>query len=332
MAELRRTLGRMAAALLVACCCLGGNVAAAHELATAKLSLVDEGARGYRLTAKLAAGMAVTEPVVPASCVIADAARRPALGSAQIHEWLVDCAGAVPLETDSIALALGVEDALIVTRSRDGVENTFQLRAEAGQIVLPIASSLAQGQGMLELAERQVRLGIEHILSGADHLALLVCLCLVASGWGLVRLVTGFTIGHSLTLALATLGWVNLPGPLIEAWIALSIAFLARQVMLGDRSSAPGFWLVVGFGLLHGLGFAGALADLGLPRDALIMALLGFNLGVEIGQLLFVGALVLGGALWRTQMTLPPLRRPAAMALGAAAMYWTIERVVQFSV
>jgi hypothetical protein len=332
MAERRRAVGAL---LLAACWLVPGLLPAptvAHELATARLSFVDEGAGAYRLTAKTGPAVVVDAPDVPDACAIVDAARRPAVGALQIHEWLIDCGGAAPADDAAIGLALGVEDALVVTRNQDGVEHSFQLRSQAGRIVLPIAASLAEGQGLLELAGRQLDLGVAHILSGADHLALLVCLCLVASGWGLVRLVTGFTIGHSLTLALATLGWVNLPGLLIEAWIALSIAFLARQVLLGDRSPVPGFWLVVGFGLLHGLGFAGALADLGLPTGALVVALLGFNLGVEIGQLLFVGVLVMAlHALGRLQVGLSPVRRTAGFALGAAAVFWTIERVVQFA-
>lgn len=333
MAELRCVIA--SALLLVACWVAVGLQAApatAHELATAKLSFVDEGARGYRLTATVGPAAVVDVPDLGEACEIADAARRSAPGSRQIHEWLIDCDDAASTTDAAIGLALGVDDALVVTRNRDGIEHTFQLSGRDGRIILPIGASFAAGQGRLDLAWRQIELGIAHILSGVDHLALLVCLCLVASGWGLVQLVTGFTIGHSLTLALATLGWVTVPGQLIEAWIALSIVFFARQAYLGGEK-AHGFWLVVGFGLLHGLGFAGALAELSLPQNDLLTALLAFNIGVEIGQLVLVTFVVaLLHALRSLRVSVPSLVRCAAFGLGSLAVFWTLERVIAFGV
>ena len=230
--------------LFAVCSLLLGLPALAHELATARLGLVEEGAGAYRLTAKLGAGtpVAVT-PDLPAGCAFVDTARRPTPGGLQVHEWRLTCADRVA--DGEIGLPLGVEDATVVTRNRAGTEHTFQMRAQDGRIVLSLAASLAEGQSALDLARRQVELGIGHILSGFDHLALLLCLCLVASGWTLVRLITGFTVGHSLTLALATLGWVSFPAPLIEALIALSIAFLAPRgidsgALFGARVLAGG--------------------------------------------------------------------------------------------
>ena len=141
-------------------------------------------------------------------------------------------------------------------------------------------------------------LGIEHILSGFDHLLFVLALVLLVHGKRrLLLTVTAFTAAHSLTLAGATLGWVRLPGPPVEASIALSIVFVASEIVHA-RQGRPGMtarypWVVAfSFGLLHGFGFAGALAEVGLPQSSIPIALLFFNVGVELGQLLFVGAVL----------------------------------------
>jgi hydrogenase/urease accessory protein HupE len=182
-------------------------------------------------------------------------------------------------------------------------------------------------------------LGVEHILGGIDHLLFVLALLLVVRGGRrIVATVTAFTAAHSLTLAAATLGWVHVPGPPVEATIALSIVFVAAEVVRGLRGR-PGLaaraarapWLVAfAFGLLHGLGFAGALAEVGLPQKAIPVALLTFNIGVETGQLLFVGA-VLAGA-WAAKRLVPRLpawsRYAPAYAIGGTATFWTIQRTV----
>lgn len=171
-------------------------------------------------------------------------------------------------------------------------------------------------------------MGTEHILLGVDHLAFVVGLCLIARGRRLLILISGFTLGHSLTLALATLGWVRIPSLPVEACIALSIAFVARQAMLPDARQAHGFWLVAAFGLLHGLGFAGALAETGIDQQQLIPALISFNLGVELGQLLFVGIVLI---LIRVARYLPTeialAKQAVAFGLGSLAFFWTWERL-----
>lgn len=192
--------------------------------------------------------------------------------------------------------------------------------------------------GTLEVAKTYTLLGIEHILVGFDHLLfVLALLFLVHGGKRIVVTITAFTVAHSITLAAATLGVVNLPGPPVEATIALSIVFLAREMAMALRGRA-GFtqrypWLVAFvFGLLHGLGFAGVLAEIGLPQHAIPIALLCFNIGVEIGQLLFVGAaLALFVALrrWLDRM-LVTLRWLPPYAIGGVASYWLVARVAAF--
>jgi hypothetical protein len=187
----------------------------------------------------------------------------------------------------------------------------------------------------LDLADTYVNLGIDHILRGIDHLLFVLGLIwLVRGGWMLVRTITAFTIGHSLSLAAATFGWVGVPERPLNAAIALSIVFVGVEIVKLQRGqvglTARFPWVVAfAFGLLHGLGFATALTTLGIPQATLPIALLFFNVGVEIGQLAFV-ALVLA-LIWahrQAQATLP--RWGAALpayAIGSVAAFWFLARV-----
>nr|WP_180206226.1 HupE/UreJ family protein [Pseudomonas sp. SbOxS1]NYU06449.1 HupE/UreJ family protein [Pseudomonas sp. SbOxS1] len=182
--------------------------------------------------------------------------------------------------------------------------------------------------------------GIQHILGGFDHLLFVFgLLLLVGNGWMLVKTITAFTLAHSITLALATLGAVRLPGPPVEATIALSILLLAVEIARKNRDETSFTlqwpWVVAFcFGLLHGFGFAGALAQIGLPQRDLPLALLTFNIGVEIGQLMFVAVVLsLRALLLRCRL---PRRavlyaRPiASYGLGTLAAFWFFERVSSF--
>ena len=188
------------------------------------------------------------------------------------------------------------------------------------------------------MAATYLRLGVEHILTGLDHLAFVLALVLLTPAWRrLWKTITAFTAAHSLTLALAATGIVRLPPPPVEATIALTIVFVAREVWLAQHgrpgSTASRAWPVAfAFGLLHGLGFAGALAEVGLPDSDLPLALLTFNLGVELGQLAFVAAvLLLGRALSRQAWTQRRwLRLAPTYAIGALACFWCIDRVARF--
>ncbi len=188
------------------------------------------------------------------------------------------------------------------------------------------------------VAATYLGLGIEHILLGVDHLLFVLALLLLVRSWRrLIATITAFTVAHSITLAAATLGFVHVPIKPVETAIALSIVFVAAEIVHG-REGRPGLaarwpWVVAFvFGLLHGLGFAGALSEVGLPDSAIPTALLFFNLGVELGQLAFVGAALAVIAASR-QLRLPTPAwswRLAPYGIGTVAMYWTIERVVAF--
>src|SRR6187402_2591692 len=188
--------------------------------------------------------------------------------------------------------------------------------------------------GRLDVVRTYTILGIEHILSGFDHLLFVLALVLLVQGARrLLLTITAFTVAHSLTLAGATLGWVEVPGPPVEASIALSIVFVAAEIVhtrQGRYSVTRQYpWIVAfTFGLLHGFGFAGALAEVGLPQASIPIALLFFNVGVEIGQLVFVGAvLTVITVSWRVAQRLrlsePDwLWRIAPYAIGGLASFW----------
>src|SRR4029453_12884077 len=179
--------------------------------------------------------------------------------------------------------------------------------------ILPVHPSFVgrPSPGRLEVVRTYTILGIEHILSGFDHLLFVLALVLLVQGTRRRLLTTtAFRAAHSLTLAGATLGWVQVPGPPVEASIALSIVFVASEIVhrrQGRYSVTQHYpWVVAfTFGLLHGFGFAGALAQVGLPQSSIPIALLFFNVGVEIGQLLFAGAvLAVIAAGWRARQRL----------------------------
>jgi hydrogenase/urease accessory protein HupE len=210
--------------------------------------------------------------------------------------------------------------------------------------ILPVSPSFVgkPSPGPLEVVTTYTVLGIEHILSGFDHLLFVLALVLLVQGTRrLLVTITAFTAAHSLTLAGATLGWLQVPGPPIEASIALSIVFVASEIVharQGRYSVTQHYpWVVAfTFGLLHGFGFAGALAQVGLPQSAIPIALLFFNIGVEIGQLLFVGAvLAVMAVVWRAghrfQLSQPAWTwRIAPYAIGALASFWLVERIAAF--
>ncbi len=222
-------------------------------------------------------------------------------------------------------------DVLVRLEYKSGEEVTFMLQPDNDEIIVPGETST------LEVVELYTVLGFEHILFGFDHLLFVLALIIIARGkWKIIKTVTAFTVAHSITLSLASLDLVFIPGAPVEAVIALSIVFLAAEILQLQKgkptltSRKP--WLVAfTFGLLHGFGFAGALSEIGLPQQAIPWALAFFNIGVEMGQLAFVFAMLLVFALAR-KWSFPTYwsKRFAAYAIGSIAAFWMIERVVGF--
>jgi hypothetical protein len=257
------------------------------------------------------------------------------------HELLVSfdiaCAQA-PSSTDSILVPWPLDGATF-DRSAAGVP-PLQVTVAGTQegIRLPFARQDPAAPPSIAVAGKYVMLGIAHILTGWDHLAFILCLCLLIRGRAMILLITAFTVGHSVSLALAFLGIVHVPRPPVEALIALSIAVLAREAFLArERRNEKTLWLryillVVGFGLVHGLGFASALRELGVSPSIRALGLVGFNIGVEIGQLLFVGMVTTLMVLAERLGIARPIRLAAVAGAGTLGGFWMVERLASFLV
>lgn len=211
-------------------------------------------------------------------------------------------------------------DRTLVTVLRDG--------KPAGEAILSATSKpVVLGENGTGALRRFIPIGVEHIFFGADHIAFLLALLLPGGRWrSLLGIVTAFTIAHSVTLAMAVLGWVRPIPWLVEGVIALSIVAAAGENLLskGERGASVRAMYAAGFGLVHGFGFAGALGEVGLPEEVLGWALGGFNLGVEIGQLGIVLVVVpLLARMGHREMVV----RYGSMAIMAAGLYWTVTRL-----
>ncbi len=221
-------------------------------------------------------------------------------------------------------------DVLLRIDLADGTSHSAILRPGSPSFEIPARAAKA------EVSWSYWRMGVIHILEGVDHLLFLLALMLIVSGfWRLLKTITAFTLAHSLTLGLATLGLVNVPPAPTEAVISLSILFLAVEIVR-MREGEPSLtqrkpWLVaLAFGLFHGLGFAGALSQVGVPAHEVPLALLMFNVGVETGQVLFVTAVVAVLAVVR-RIEIPAPEgawRLAPYTIGSLAAFWTIDRIV----
>lgn len=217
---------------------------------------------------------------------------------------------------------------------RDGSSRTELVNEQRPRVELGAVAAAAQSGALVDLAGAYAKLGIEHILTGVDHLLFVLgLLLLVGGGRLLIWTITAFTLAHSLTLAAGVLGVLTPPRAPIEAAIALSILLVAVECLKSGPSltrRAP--WAVsFGFGLLHGFGFAGALAEIGLPPNQVPLALASFNVGVELGQLGVIAvALGLGRLLVSARLRVQRLEPVLVYAMGTAAAYWTIARIASF--
>jgi hydrogenase/urease accessory protein HupE len=280
-----------------------------------------------------AVGAEALTPRLPARCRPLGERTSSTVGTTLIEHWLMDCGkgGLGGAEVGMTGFELIGEDALVRVTRADGHTVSAVLRSDAPNWVIPAPGAAKS------ILTSYLGMGVKHILLGYDHLLFVLGLILlVGLGRRLLATITAFTVAHSLTLALATLNVVRFPPRAVEAVIALSIAFLAVELLRGgDRESwaVRRSWLVAfTFGLLHGFGFAGALAEIGLPSGEIPLALLSFNVGVELGQLFFVGVVAAAIALLpRVGASLPgQIRRATAYAIGSLAAWWCIERVAAF--
>jgi hydrogenase/urease accessory protein HupE len=254
-------------------------------------------------------------------------------GGALITRWSIQCDNSLDGQPVVISgLENTLTDVLARVQHLDGAVQTSRIKP--GEPSFTVTGS----PGKLAVTVTYISLGIEHILLGIDHLLFVFALLLIANGVRrLVWTITAFTLAHSITLTMATLGFVNIPQAPVEAVIALSILFLAVELVKQQQGKkdvvmrAP--WIVAFlFGLLHGFGFAGALAETGLSQTEIPLALLMFNIGVELGQLAFVAIVLTSGWLIHRTRTFP-LRSTEMVTtyiIGSIAAYWTIERIAGF--
>ena len=245
-----------------------------------------------------------------------------------------ECASELTFD-DALELPWSLAGVVALARWGDGTEASAYFRGDGRSVPIRLADLRAGGGTTGRLAATYFILGGEHILFGIDHLLFVLGLLLLVGGfWSLVKTITSFTLAHSITLGLAVLGYVPVDRAPVEAAIALSIVLLAREIVVGHRGRKSLVhrypWLVAFvFGLLHGLGFAGALGEIGLRASDVPVALLFFNLGVEAGQLAFVVALIaLAKIAGRArQMAVQRVEPALGYALGAFSTFWFLDRL-----
>ncbi|MBB4440674.1 MULTISPECIES: HupE/UreJ family protein [Rhizobium] len=267
---------------------------------------------------------------LPERCIEKAEPARSIVDGAYLERSTVACAGGLRGGEIGInGLKSTMTEALVRIEYENGDTEVVRLMPDAPSF------TAAGAQTSFEFARTYFLLGVDHILSGLDHLLfVLAIMLLIRDRWMLVKTITAFTIAHSITLAGASLGYFSLPQKPVEATIALSIAFVASELIKmkpGERRLSESYpWVVAfAFGLLHGFGFAGALMEIGLPQSDVPLSLLTFNLGVEAGQLIFVAAalVVLRAAGALSTIEPAPARQFGAYIIGTAAMLWLVSRI-----
>ncbi len=319
-----------------------GGAVWAHDLRPGYLGITEKAPDSYSVLWKVPAlgGQRLTIiPRLPNDAEGAAPRESVLLDDAFVERWTVHGENGFAGQTIAIeGLSVNRTDVLVRIERLNGETSTVRLTPARPSFEVPAAS------GPMQVATAYLWLGAEHILYGIDHLLFVLGLILLVRGWKQIAItITAFTLAHSITLAAATLGFLNMPGPPVDAVIALSISLLAVEIVnleRGRKNLTASFpWLVAFvFGLLHGLGFAGALSATGLPGHAIPLALLFFNVGVELGQLVFVAAVMLAMTVLTSftndrekvnWLGIGP-RTAAAYCIGGLASFWLLERVASF--
>lgn len=326
---LLRTL--VAIVMLVAAC----MPASAHEIRPAFLQIREIEPSTYDVLWKTPAQgdmRLALNAVMPPQCRNLGIARTTPVNAAAIERRRIVCEGGIAgrrIVFENLATTL--TDVIVRFEPIAGSPKTLRTNGATPFVVIPARQSMG------EVAGAYFRFGVEHILFGFDHLLFVLCLLmLIDDRKRLLIAITAFTVAHSITLAGTTVGWLRLASGPVEACIALSIAFLAAEIIKARTKRARATRLrpeiaAFGFGLLHGFGFASALQDIGMPADALPLALVSFNLGVEAGQIVFVAVvLALTWLCKRYARQFPAsLYQASAYLAGITACFWFIERSVR---
>lgn len=308
------------------------KTAPAHDVRPAYLQIDRLGQDRYALTWRTPVLSGAPLPVVlelPSDAKALSEPQLQVLPGSRIERRAIEIPGELAgHRIGFVGLEATITDVLVRIAGKEGGYTTMLVRPSRPWV------ELNPDQGVLAVAATYLGQGVEHILYGIDHLLFVLALLLIVRDWRmLVKTITAFTVAHSITLALATFGLVRLPPGPVETMIAASIVLVAVEAVRRERGQTgvairwP--WVVAfAFGLLHGFGFAGALEDLGLPQGDIPLALLSFNIGVEIGQLLFVGVVLLLFRAIRLLFDMPRVAFTAyAYAIGIVAMFWTFQRI-----
>ncbi len=307
----------------------------AHEIRPAYLQIIQISDTSYEVFWKVPSmGDAVPriQPVFPKSFVLETSKNPNQIPGSVIYYYSLN--SNEPLRGQVLyiqGLNKTLIDVLVNIKYLNGEHATFMLQADKDSQLIPGETD------SFDVIKTYSILGIEHILLGIDHLLFVLALILITKGkWKILKTITAFTLAHSITLSLAALGYVNFPSAPVEAVIALSIVFLAVELVnnLNGKQTLTSRkpWIVAfSFGLLHGFGFAGALAAIGLPQQDIPLALAFFNVGVEIGQLIFVVAVLGTLKLLSIYKKWPAYsKKIPAYAIGSIAAFWMIQRVIAF--
>jgi hydrogenase/urease accessory protein HupE len=312
----------------------------AHEVRPAYLQIDEVGPGRYQLLWRTPVLAGMRLPVVlrlpdEIHDVIEPAAQE--LSDSLVERRLFDAGsqGLAGRRIEFVGLQATLTDVLVRVQMLDGTHSSTLVRPSQPWV------DITTSRGPFGVAGAYLMHGTEHILFGYDHLLFVLALILIVRSTRMLLLtVTAFTVAHSITLSLATLGVVHVPGPPVEATIALSILLLACEIVRSGQGraslTAKWPWLVAfSFGLLHGFGFASALTEIGLPQGDIPLALFAFNVGVEIGQLIFI-AVILGALRCARLIRLPAVveshaRTVTTYAIGIMAAYWFVERLAGFA-
>ena len=311
------------------CSLLFATDVAAHRFAPSLLELTQLSPTTFNATWKTPlqkVSATPIEPRFPASCEITSTSPWVQEGTGELKQIQLACPTGLVGETVSVwGLGQNQSSALLRITLVDDIFHQAVFTATEPDFVVPEEGSVGR------VALDYISLGAEHIWAGPDHLLFVMGLLLLV-GWNrrLIYTVTAFTLGHSVTLAMVTFGLFDYPVSLVEFMIALSIYVLAVELARGSAGALwrQPWWLAGGFGLLHGMGFAGALADTGLPQSNVPLALLFFNVGIELGQLVFIALLVLLAAIGRRLIgeRTAAFRPLPVYLLGTLSAMWCIER------
>jgi hydrogenase/urease accessory protein HupE len=322
------------AAMALVMATLAPGIAAAHEVRPGFLELREQTDGSYSMLWKQPSGGEIEiriSPVFPEGCRLVTRDRQQVTPGALISRGKLICEGGLAGKSIAIAgLETTITDVLVRVHRADGRLESHMLRPASTSVALGGITSTGQ------MGWNYFRLGIEHILLGVDHLLFVLGLLLiVADRWMLVRTITAFTVAHSITLGIATLGYVSAPTLPLNVAIALSILFLGPEMVRSWRGETSftieNPWVVAfAFGLLHGFGFASGLSTTGLPQSEIPFALLMFNLGVEAGQLAFVlGVLLLERSFRTLEIHWPRfVQLLPAYTVGSLGAYWTLQRAL----